>query len=329
MPPLGAARERAVTGDGETTVAARAENVERPMADIFGTAANQILNGTQTNDRIYGFAGDDRLQGRRGNDQLYGGAGHDLLDGGAGSDIMFGGSGNDTYQVDDAGDIVSEETVASVDDGGIDTVQSSITFSLGRFLENLTLTGAAAVDGTGNELANRITGNAAANTLSGGRGNDTLSGGAGNDRLVGGADKDTLTGGTGADTFVFGPADATSTDTVTDFAAEDWVGILASDYGLRAGSGLVADGTGKLVLDPGYFATVTGVSNVQGTASGHGQFVFNTTTRTLMWDADGAAPGSAGIALATFNAGLLPSAADFAIDATPVVGKISINDVTI
>jgi hypothetical protein len=299
------------------------------MTDVFGTDADQDLIGTTTDDRLYGYGGKDRLYGKGGDDQLYGGAGDDLLDGGADSDIMFGGSGNDTYRVDDAEDIVSEETVAGVDDGGIDTVQSSITFSLGRFLENLALIGTAAIDGTGNDVANRITGNAAANTLTGGRGNDTLNGGAGDDRLVGGADKDTLTGGTGSDTFVFGPAAAASTDTVTDFAAEDWVGILASDFGLRAGSGLVDDGTGKLVLDAGYFATVSGASNVQGTASGHGQFVFNTTTRSLMWDADGAATGASGIALATFNAGAVLTAADFAIDPTPMVGNISIDDVTI
>src|SRR5918992_4931161 len=135
-------------GVARPVVAARAEHRERPMADIFGTDADQDLLGTTADDRLYGYGGRDRLYGKGGNDQLYGGAGDDLLDGGAGSDTMFGGSGSDTYRVDEAGDIVSEETVAGVDDGGIDTVQSSITFSLGRFLENLVLIGTAALDGT-------------------------------------------------------------------------------------------------------------------------------------------------------------------------------------
>jgi Ca2+-binding RTX toxin-like protein len=285
------------------------------MTDLNGTDADEDLIGTKGSDRIYGFDGHDRLYGKGDNDELYGGAGNDLLDGRAGADTMLGGSGNDTYRVDDAGDVVSEETVAGVDDVGIDTVQSSISYTLGRFVEQLKLTGTAAINGTGNELANKIIGNAEANILSGGGGNDTIKGGAGDDRLVGGPGKDTLTGGTGSDTFVFGPADATSTDKVVDFTAEDWVGILASDYGLSAGKGLVNDGTGKLVLDAAYFGTVSG-STSQGTVSGHGQFVYNTTTRALMWGADGAGTASSGIALAVFNSGVVLRAENFAITIT-------------
>ena len=106
---------------------------------------------------------------------------------------MLGGSGNDTYIVDSALDAVWETTVVggAIDAGGIDTVQSAVSHTLGSFVENLTLTGIAAVNGTGNSLNNVLLGNSAANTLSGGSGNDTLRGGA---------DKDTLDGGTGTDT---------------------------------------------------------------------------------------------------------------------------------
>jgi Ca2+-binding RTX toxin-like protein len=51
----------------------------------------------------------------------------------------------------------------------------------GANVENLTLTGTAAINGTGNELNNAIIGNGGANSLSGGDGNDSLAGGAGND----------------------------------------------------------------------------------------------------------------------------------------------------
>ena len=98
--------------------------------------------------------------------------GDDFLNGLAGSDVLIGGSGNDTFVVDQLGDQVIE-----LAGGGTDTVQSSVTLTLAANVENLTLTGVDAINGTGNELANVLTGNAGANTLTGGAGNDTLDGG--------------------------------------------------------------------------------------------------------------------------------------------------------
>jgi Ca2+-binding RTX toxin-like protein len=62
--------------------------------------------------------------------------GNDLLDGGQGRDIMFGGAGDDTYRVDDPGDIVSEQTNQGVDDGGVDYVQSKVSYTLVEFIES-------------------------------------------------------------------------------------------------------------------------------------------------------------------------------------------------
>jgi Ca2+-binding RTX toxin-like protein len=55
---------------------------------------------------------------------------------------------------------------------------------LGANVEKLTLTGATAINGTGNELGNVLRGNGADNILDGGAGADTLIGGAGNDTYV-------------------------------------------------------------------------------------------------------------------------------------------------
>jgi trimeric autotransporter adhesin len=116
------------------------------------------------------------LNGMGGNDSLTGGAGNDTLDGGSGNDTMTGGGGSDTYIVDSVSDVVNESG------GGIDTIQSSVSWSLAAnaFVENLTLTGTA-ISATGNGLNNTLIGNASNNTLDGGLGADIMRGGAGND----------------------------------------------------------------------------------------------------------------------------------------------------
>ena len=160
-----------------------------------GNAAGNVLTGN---------AADNQLFGNAGNDTLSGGAGNDLLDGGTGQDSMAGGAGDDSYRVDDANDVVVEDTGA-----GIDNVTATVTHTLAANVENLTLGGAAAIGGTGNALGNVITGNGAANQLSGLDGNDSLVGGAGNDTLDGGAGNDTLDGGVGQDSMVGGAGDDT------------------------------------------------------------------------------------------------------------------------
>lgn len=128
---------------------------------------------------------------------ITGNAFDNILNGGAGADNLSGGGGNDTYVVDEEGDVVTE-----LDNGGTDTVRSSVSFSLTAgavFVENLVLIGSGEISGTGNGLANAMTGNEAANTIDGASGNDVLFGGGGGDDLVGGEGDDRLDGGTGAD----------------------------------------------------------------------------------------------------------------------------------
>ena len=78
---------------------------------------------------------------------ITGNAGDNMLNGGAGNDTMAGGKGNDTYVVDDVGDMVVENA-----DEGIDTVLRRSPIA-GANVENLTLTGTASLNATGNALA--------------------------------------------------------------------------------------------------------------------------------------------------------------------------------
>ncbi len=149
-------------------------------------------------DILNGGVGDDQLFGGVGDDQLAGGADNDLLNGGLGADTMIGGDGNDIYVVDNASDVTLEGSPA----GGVDTVQSPLTRNLTANLENLTLTGAAAITGYGNVLNNVITGNGAANALYGFDGADTLSGGAGADTMFGGNGDDTYVIDNAGDIFI-------------------------------------------------------------------------------------------------------------------------------
>lgn len=118
----------------------------------------------------------DNLIGSGFADALTGNVRNNVLDGGAGIDTLKGGAGNDTYIVDNTGDIVTETLT-----GGTDLVMSTATYTLKANAENLTLLGSAAINGTGNALANIITGNSGNNVLNGAAGADTLIGGQGND----------------------------------------------------------------------------------------------------------------------------------------------------
>ncbi|MCC7425492.1 MAG: S8 family serine peptidase [Alphaproteobacteria bacterium] len=149
-----------------------------------GGAGTDTLNGIE---RLYGSAHNDSFTGDGGANEIVAFAGDDWLDGGAGADGMYGGLGNDTYIIDNAGDIAADPF-----NGGTDIVFASVTHTLSANIENLTLTGAGAITGNGNALANTIIGNGAANTLYGAAGDDILDGAGGSDFLYGGTGNDTF-----------------------------------------------------------------------------------------------------------------------------------------
>jgi Ca2+-binding RTX toxin-like protein len=113
------------------------------------------------------------------------------------NNTVTGGSGDDNYLVNNPDTVIIEQP-----NGGIDSVQASVTYTLPANVENLTLVGTANINGKGNELDNVLIGNSGNNLLSGGAGNNTLKGGAGNDALYSSATSiDKLAGGNGDDIY--------------------------------------------------------------------------------------------------------------------------------
>ena len=223
----------AVDNAADAIVEGAGEGVDSVNSSVTYTLAANVENLTLTGSSTINATGnalDNILTGNSANNTLTGGAGNDTLDGGAGNDTMVGGAGNDTYVVNIAADVVTE-----LAGEGVDTVQSGVTLTLGNNVENLTLSGATAIDATGNSMDNVLSGNGANNTLTGAAGNDTLDGGAGTDLLLGGTGNDTYAFGRGyaADTVQENDAPAGNTDVLQFLSGvssdQIWLTQVAND----------------------------------------------------------------------------------------------------
>lgn len=232
-------------------------------------------------DDLRGSDGDDRLHGYSGNDRIEGGLGNDRLYGGSGADRMLGGLGNDSYAVDHVLDKVTEEAKE-----GRDQITSSVDYTLGDNVEVLRLTGAAALEATGNDEANWLTGNGLGNTLDGREGNDVLTGGAGNDRFV----------------FSTSIEGGRNVDRILDMNERGDDRILLD----RDVFGAVEGHKGRLLADE--FTT-----NTTGHAQDHeDRIIYETDTGRLFYDENGSRKGGATL-FAVLDKGLTLSVWDFHI----------------
>ncbi|MCK4501082.1 calcium-binding protein, partial [Candidatus Babeliales bacterium] len=151
-----------VDADTDVVIENTGEGNDSVISDVSYTLTDNVENLTLT--------GEANLDGTGNNldNSLTGNTGNNILDGGAGVDTLTGGVGNDTYIIDNTNDVINESA-----NEGIDTAISDVNYALSDNVENLTLTGAADIDGTGNNANNVITSNDGINTLSGLAGNDT------------------------------------------------------------------------------------------------------------------------------------------------------------
>jgi parallel beta-helix repeat protein len=273
----GQGNDTAVHYVGQTPAGVRAEIDAFYRSHVFvsvehfrfvGTAANDVMLGSDRNEELVGAAGNDRLDGGAGDDLLSGGVGDDLLIVGKGTDRLAGDEGNDRFLVSGA--------TGTLDGGsGTDTVDFSafatnVTVSLPndrggsgskhilKNIENVIGSAYADVLVGMNGVANLLDGGAGDDTIicfagddigRGGAGNDVLDGGVGNDWLNGDAGDDVLAGGAGNDTLVL--------DQGNDRAAGD----DGNDrFLITAASGTVDGGNGIDTVDYSAFSYKVTVS---------------------------------------------------------------------
>ena len=266
-----------------------ASNTGDALGDTYSGIEN-VTGGTVA-DNITGDGNANTLSGLAGNDTLNGGAGDDILIGGAGADALTGGAGIDT---------ASYTTAAAAVVANLATPASNTGDALGdtyNTIENL----------TGGGFNDTLTGDANANALDGGAGNDILISGAGADTLIGGAGSDTLTGGAGNDLFRFlAPSDAG--DMIVDLnntTEADKISIVKAGFGMNSGVALGTGDANDFALH--YFVSGAAANNTAPgtTESGHGQFLFNTTSHQLFWDDDGSGTHAATLLATLQNAATL------------------------
>jgi Ca2+-binding RTX toxin-like protein len=251
---------------------------------LVGGNASDNLEGGWTADTLIGGGGSDKLDGDLGGDTLDGGSGNDSIVGGAGDDTITGGTGIDTVKYNGTvAVIVNLQTgVASGEGLGSDVLSS---------IENV----------VGGQVADWITGSDGSNRFDGGAGADKLVGGAGNDTLAGGTGGDTLTGGAGNDVFRFDTkAKVGEADRIVGFTHNtDKIEVMHDAFLALPKGALAADA----------FHAAAGATKAH---DGSDRIIFDTTTGTLYYDADGHG-GAAAIKLAVLGAGVTLSAADFKI----------------
>jgi Ca2+-binding RTX toxin-like protein len=168
----GTGNDTFVVNNTADVVQAKVGGINTIQTSVSYTASNHVKNLTGTGNA------DLTLTGNNLNNVITANSGNDTLVAGSGIATMIGGTGNDTFVVNNTADIVQAKV------GGINTIQTSVSYTASNYVQNLTGTGTADLTLTGNNLNNVITANSGNDTLIAGSGVATMIGGTGNDTFV-------------------------------------------------------------------------------------------------------------------------------------------------
>lgn len=146
-----------------------------------GVASGHVRIDLATDNQITGSAAADTLFGTEFPDLIFGGVGNDRFESSGSSDTLYGGQGDDTYVVKGLADVVIERA-----GDGIDTVITSVPYTLPENVETLQLAPGAIATITSNRAGGTLIGNEFGTLLVGGAGTDTFIGGLGDDIFQGG-----------------------------------------------------------------------------------------------------------------------------------------------
>jgi serralysin len=264
---------------------------------IYGSQFGDVLTGDGgTSNALFGNGGADSIIGNGGFDFVDAGDGDDTIDGGTGNDYLLGGTGTDTVTFANA------SAAVYVDMSG------ASAFANGTATGFDVLASVERIIGSG--FGDFLFGSAGADTLTGGAGvdiiygfglGDSLDGGNDSDYLVGGLGADIITTGAGQD-YIYFQGQAEGKDTVTDWRTNGFDLLVIDEPSF--GGGLIA----------GQYLSSESWRFVTGTAANaaFGQFLWNSATSTLSWDADGTGAGAA-VQLVTLTGITTLTAADILV----------------